>query len=155
MYVQDKYISPEFLHTDEQRATKRLAEFSRGRPEVKAIAPWYKEVASYFCYGPQTPCFEKRLLSITNHREQVASVTKNERREKNGNRKKETEEETGKRRRGWRERAMLKGKSRKALSTPRCRRQSRARPILLRLSRNSPDSHVEFRGNVDEGRRNA
>lgn len=79
MYVQDEYISPKFLHTDGQRATKRLAEFSPGRPEVKAIAPWYKEVASYFYCGPQTPCDpEKRLLSVTNHREQVALVTKNE-----------------------------------------------------------------------------
>lgn len=42
-------------------------------PEVKAIAPWYEEVASYFCCGPQILCDpEKRLLSVTNHREQVA-----------------------------------------------------------------------------------
>lgn len=50
---------------------------------------------------------------------------------------------------------MLKGKSRKALSTPRCRRRPKA-DLFYFVFPEIPRIHtVEFRGNVDEDKRNA
>lgn len=105
---------------------------------------------------PQTSCDpEKRLLSVTNHREQVALVTKNEGLKENCGKEKEAEEET---------RMEKKRRERKECGKDVKRKKWKSPLDDVVVARPETDLFyfvfpkirtLKFRENTGEGRRNA